>query len=124
MKVKRRALRIIERDGITTSNRDPGSRCPKCGGAMCYDQDWDDYIRCENSIWDHTLSVKATCDFEYWFTEYEYSRNNKKDLLDMDRAAAKRAVEFVKQHGPPVFGVTPPGLFVPPSARYGDDEEA
>lgn len=109
-------LKVIQYKDFSTSDRDPGEICPKCGGGMlCGD---DDTYWCEEA--DDSVRAEPTCDFQYTLSEKESERELDKMLAEWDREAIEKTKERVKA-GPPVFGEARPEEFELPS--YGAKQD-
>lgn len=99
---------VIEMDGgsWTTSAKDPGGNCPKCGAPLV----WED----ETLFCDRGFMGATGCNFQYTFSEAELQEEERKQLAIEDEKAKARAIELAKE-GPPIFGVTRPETFMLPS---------
>jgi hypothetical protein len=108
-------LTLIQHEDWSTTDRDPGSECPKCGARLHYIQDDDDAIYCEND--------GDGCDFQYSFTEAELQANRKAESDYEDEQARLRTAEIIaKRGGRLVFGEVDPSLFELPSATWLRDD--
>lgn len=100
---------VIEMDGglWTTSAKDPGETCPKCGAPLV----WSD----ETLFCDRGFMGATACNFQYTLTEEEMAEEERKRLALEDEEARKKVPEILAQQGRPVFGVTPAETFMLPS---------
>ena len=99
---------VIEMDGgrWTTSKKDPGETCPKCGAPLVWS---DDTLFCDRGFMGATA-----CNFQYTLTEAELEEEERKQLAIEDEKARLKALALVKD-GPLVFGQVRPDAFTLPS---------
>lgn len=110
---------IIQHEGWSTSDRDPGYLCPKCNAGLI--DVGDNTFFCEDSMDDRL--AEPTCDFQYTLSEQEEEAELKKFYSQWDEEAKARTAKEVAKHGPPVFGQTNPDAYVLPSHREAHKDD-